>query len=323
VRILIVTTEWPTSQRPYRVPFLTRQIDLLRNRGLEFEIFHFEGRRNPFNYLKAFIKIQRKISSNKFDVIHAQWGQSALPILFSEIPLVVTFRGSDLYGITRTDGTYSVLGKILTYLSSLTARKAKAIILVSAAMRKLLPKISQTKVSIIPTGINLNLFRPLSMEECRIKLGLDLTKKFVLFGGDPERADKRFNLASESLVYVNQKYPVEFLIARNVEQTAMPLYINAANLILLTSKHEGSPNIIKEALACNKPIVTVNVGDVSERIGSIRGSRITDDSPISIAEAITGVLEEKEFYESRNSILELDENLITDQIIDIYNHILQ
>jgi teichuronic acid biosynthesis glycosyltransferase TuaC len=296
---------------------------LLRNRGLEFEIFHFEGRRNPFNYLKAFIKIQRKISSNKFDVIHAQWGQSALPILFSEIPLVVTFRGSDLYGITRTDGTYSVLGKILTYLSSLTARKAKAIILVSAAMRKLLPKISQTKVSIIPTGINLNLFRPLSMEECRIKLGLDLTKKFVLFGGDPERADKRFNLASESLVYVNQKYPVEFLIARNVEQTAMPLYINAANLILLTSKHEGSPNIIKEALACNKPIVTVNVGDVSERIGSIRGSRITDDSPISIAEAITGVLEEKEFYESRNSILELDENLITDQIIDIYNHILQ
>jgi teichuronic acid biosynthesis glycosyltransferase TuaC len=296
---------------------------LLRNRGLEFEIFHFEGRRNPFNYLKAFIKIQRKISSNKFDVIHAQWGQSALPILFSEIPLVVTFRGSDLYGITRTDGTYSVLGKILTYLSSLTARKAKAIILVSAAMRKLLPKISQTKVSIIPTGINLNLFRPLSMEECRIKLGLDLTKKFVLFGGDPERADKRFNLASESLVYVNQKYPVEFLIARNVEQTAMPLYINAANLILLTSKHEGSPNIIKEALACNKPIVTVNVGDVSERIGSIRGSRITDDSPISIAEAITGVLEEKDFYESRNSILELDENLITDQIIDIYNRILQ
>jgi teichuronic acid biosynthesis glycosyltransferase TuaC len=320
---LIVTTEWPTSQKPYRVPFLTRQIDLLRNRGLEFEIFHFEGRRNPFNYLKAFIKIQRKISSNKFDVIHAQWGQSALPVLFSEIPLVVTFRGSDLYGITRTDGTYSVLGKILTYLSSLTSRKAKAIILVSAAMRKLLPKISQTKVSIIPTGINLNLFRPLSMEECRIKLGLDLTKKFVLFGGDPERADKRFNLASESLVYVNQKYHVEFLIARNVEQTAMPLYINAANLILLTSKHEGSPNIIKEALACNKPIVTVNVGDVSERIGSIRGSRITDDSPISIAQAITGVLEEKEFYESRNSILELDENLITDKIIDIYNHILQ
>jgi len=323
MRVLVITTEWPTPQQPFRVPFLTRQIELLQNRGIELEIFHFEGKKNPINYLKAYFAFLKKIRKKKYDLVHAQWGQSALPALFSDLPLIITFRGSDLQGITNSKGTYSVLGKILYKISCFGAGKAHAVMLVSASMRKLLPDINDAKIKIVPSGVNLNLFSPLNSLDCRLKLGFDTQKKIILFGGDPERTDKRYYLANEALSYIDKRFDIELLTVKNIEQVNMPLYINAANLVLLTSKHEGSPNIIKEALACNKPVVSVNVGDVAERIRNVRGSWVVEDTPQSIAAAITRVLDSKDEYESRSSVLELDENLITDQIINIYKQLLK
>ncbi|HRJ30845.1 MAG TPA: glycosyltransferase [Cyclobacteriaceae bacterium] len=319
MNVLMITTEWPTPDQPHRVPFLTRQVELLKSGGINIHVFHFEGKKDPINYLKAYQKVRALIKTGNFNIVHAQWGQSALPALGSGLPMVVTFRGSDLFGIANTDGSYSWKGKILQVISRGVARNADHIILVSEKMRSKLPVLTGKEISIIPSGINLSLFQPMAKVDCRKQLGLAEDKKLVLFGGDPDRTDKRFYLANEALNLVKENLNVDFLKVKSVPQSQMPIYLNAADVVLLTSKHEGSPNIVKEALACNRPVVSVDVGDVSERLANLSGCWVVVDSPLAIAESLTKVLNSTESYDYRNAVLPLDENIVTDRIIEIYN----
>lgn len=321
MNVLMITTEWPTDLRPHRVPFITRQVELLRQKGIQVQVFHFEGNKNPVNYTRAFFRLRNLIGSKKFNLIHAQWGQSALPVIFSKLPLVVTFRGSDLYGITNPDGTYSRKGKILQAASRWVARRADHIILVSERMRSRLPVLPDQKVTVIPSGISLTLFQPINKVECRTRLGLPADKKLVLFGGDPDRTDKRFYLANEALNLVKANIDVEFLIAKSVPQSQMPVYLNAADVVLLTSKHEGSPNIVKEALACNRPVVSVDVGDVKERLSNLPGCQVVAATPQAIAAALMKALSLTDEFELRSSVFGLDENTLTDKILTIYKKV--
>jgi glycosyltransferase involved in cell wall biosynthesis len=317
----MVTVEWPSNEFPARVPFLLRQVELLRKRGVEVDIFHFEGKKNPLNYLLAVIRVGKFLRNNKVDFVHAQWGQSAVPVFFNRHPLVITFRGSDLYGIVNPDGSYTWKSYLLRGISRLVARKAKRIILVGEAMKKLLPASVLDKVEVIPSGIDLNLFRPMQAVECRRRLGLVSDRKIVLFGANPERPEKRYYLAEQAVQLLRKKLDVEMIALINVKPADVPYYINAADVIVLTSAHEGSPNIVKEALACNRPVVSVDVGDVKERISGLEGCYVTDDNPEAIAAGLLMALSVERPRDLRSSVLNLDENRITDQIIQVYRKV--
>lgn len=316
----MITVEWPDEKRPTAVPFLVRDVKLLRERGIDVEVFHFRGARNPFNYLKAALAARKKLKSGKYDIVHAQWGQSAVPVFFSNLPLVMTFRGSDLLGITNNDGTYSRKGKVLQWISRRVALRAKRIIIVSSKLIDCLPSEKHQVTRVIPSGINLNQFIPMDKEMCRSQLKLPMNKKLILFGGHPEREDKRYPLAVEAVKQIQKTMDVELFYADHVPVTEMPVYINAADVVLLTSKHEGSPNIIKESLACNVPVVSVDVGDVRERIEKIDGCKIcVSDRVEDIATALLEVLQRAtDGFESRSHVLTLDENQVTDEYIGIY-----
>lgn len=320
----MITVEWPDERRPTAVPFLVRDVKLLRERGVDVEVFHFRGARNPINYIKAAFAARKKLKSGKYDIVHAQWGQSAVPVFFASLPLVVTFRGSDLLGITNDDGTYSRKGKILQWISRRVALRAKRIIVVSPKLINYLPSEKHKVTRIIPSGINLIQFIPMDKEMCRSQLKLPMNKKLILFGGHPEREDKRYPLAVQAVKQIQKTMDVELFYADHISVMEMPVYINAADVVLLTSKHEGSPNIIKESLACNVPVVSVDVGDVQERILKITGCKICDsDSPEDIGKALMETLvNQRVDFESRSYILELDENKMTDQCIDTYKSML-
>lgn len=318
IRVLMITVEWPDKDRPNAVPFVVRDVNLLRNQNIKVDVFPFRGARNPINYIKAAFAIRKKLKSAKYDIVHAQWGQSGVPVLLSRFPLVTSFRGSDLFGITDRDGRYTWTGRILKLVSKIVALRSDYAILVSRRMVPLLP--AKTKYVIIPGGINLELFKPGSKDETRTKLKIELNKKVILFGGDPSRDDKRFYLARQAIEMVRKDLSVQLLTASNVSQSEMPAYYQAADVLLLTSKHEGSPNMVKEALACNTPVVSVDVGDVRERIHHIPGCMVCEnDLPSTIANALNVALEfDNREVSLRDFVLDLDEALFAEKQIAIY-----
>lgn len=317
LRVLMVTSEWPTPQHPHYAPFVVRQVDHIRKAGAEVDVLPFRGSRNPLNYWNAWRAIQDKVNQQSYDLIHAQWGQSGLPaIILKRLPLVVTFRGSDLEGILAADGQYTRYGKVLQAVSHLVAYCADQVIVVSPRLGRLLRR---QDYHVIPSGIDVDLFQPIQRDKARRELLLPLEQPIVFFGGNPAMAEKRFGLAQQAMAIVEKLHEVKFLVAQDIPHERMPLFMNASDVLLLTSSHEGSPNMVKEALACNLPVVSTDVGDVRERIGKIPGCVVcVDDHPETIAAGLAQVLSARQRVQGRETVLDLDERLLTQKVIQVY-----
>jgi glycosyltransferase involved in cell wall biosynthesis len=322
IRVLMITSEWPTPGHPQTTPFIKRQADFLQAAGVNVEVFHFKGRKNPFNYLRAWGQVRRRLKSGSYDLVHAQFGQSALLALPKRIPLVVTFRGSDLLGLLGDkNGQPTQVGKILKRICRMVALHADAVVVVAEHMKRYLHPSVPARV--IPSGIDLDLFRCMPQEEARRKLGLPLNQRLVLFVGRSEWAGKRFEISQQAVEILNRTLPAKLIVAGSVAHQEIPLYMNACDALVFTSAQEGSPNVIKEALACNLPVVSVSVGDVALRISEIEGCELcADDRPETVAACLERVLRRGQRIAGRETVKNLDEKLITQKVIDIYESIL-
>jgi glycosyltransferase involved in cell wall biosynthesis len=320
MRVLMVTCEWPTPENPHFVPFLVRQVEFLRRAGVDIDLFSFRGARNPINYLRAWYQVQRRIRSQSYDLIHAQWGQSAPTALPTKLPLVVTFRGGEGEGIVGDDGRYTLSGYILRAVSSVVAKRADELIVVSAHMRAYLPP---RRIHVVPSGLDFARLPLVDAKNARRQLGLPPDKRLVLFVGNPKEARKRHGLAREVVARLDRNLDAELVVAWRVPHSAIPVYMNACNALLFVSMYEGSPNVVKEALACNLPVVSVAVGDVPERLESVAGCRLCrSDDPDDLATALTQVLRADMRIDGRAAVRELDESLLAQRMIQIYRRAL-
>jgi glycosyltransferase involved in cell wall biosynthesis len=315
-KVLIVTSEWPRYQGDITGIHVVKQVNNLREAGLDVAVFHFHGRKNPLFYLKAMLDFHR-LPLNQYNVIHSHHGQSGLIALVQRrLPVVVTFHGSDLQGIFNGRGQITILGHILRITSRMVARLASERIVVSDHMARFLPP---GDYHVIPIGVDLELFSERTPVKARRMLGLPIEKRLVLFVGDPARTEKRFWLASESMNLLQERMEVELIVVHGVLQEVMPLYLSACDALLITSISEGSPTIVKEALACNLPIVSTNVGDVKDRIGSVEGCILSEnDRPETVAAALFQVLSCKKRIDGRQGVADLDEKLLTQKVINFY-----
>lgn len=322
IRVLMITTEWPAPGMSRTAHFIKRQADFLRAAGVDVEVFTFYSGKNPFNYAKAWARIQIKLRREQYDLVHAQFGQSGLVALPKRIPLVVTFRGSDVLGIVGDrDGRYTRLTGIQRGVSQMVARRADACIVVSEHMKASLP--SSTDAHVIPSGIDFQLFSPIPQDEARKRLGLPAGDRLILFVGRPTQARKRYWLSKRAVEILNQKLEAKLIVAWRVSHTDIPLYMSAADALSFTSMQEGSPNVVKEALACNLPIVAVPVGDVAERIHGVEGCELcADEKPETIAAALERVLRRGQRTSGREAVQNLDEKLIAKSVIDVYQSVL-
>jgi teichuronic acid biosynthesis glycosyltransferase TuaC len=322
LRVLMITREWPTPERPELATFVARQADFVRAAGATVDVFVFQGSQNPLNYVRAWRQLQKKLRESRYDLIHAQWGQSGLLALPKRFPLVVTFRGCDLEGIVGSDSKYTTAGRVLTRLSKMVALAADEIITVSDSLGKRLPQ--GCKYHIIPSGLNLDLFCPAPKEMAREKLGLPKDRRLILFGGSPSVPRKRYKLAEEAVALLNGRFDAELVVVPGLPHHMVPSYMNACDALLLASMHEGSPNVVKEALACNLPVVSVDVGDVRERIGSLPGCVVCqDDRPETIAAGLAEVLSRDVPFEGRTAVQPLDERVLTQKVLGIYQNAMQ
>jgi len=238
----------------------------------------------------------------------------ALP---TRLPLVVTFRGGEGEGIVGDDGRYTFSGWVLRMVSSFVARRADELVIVSSHMRRYLPP---RRVHVIPSGLDFSRLPLVPQQEARRQLHLSSTKRLVLFVGNPAEARKRYALAREVVSRLDETLDAELVVAWQVSHELIPIYMNACDVLLFVSMYEGSPNVIKEALACNLPIVSVAVGDVAERLSGVAGCAVSDDSdPDRLAEALAGVLRANTRIDSRAAVRELSEDLLARRMVQIYN----
>jgi len=315
----MITSEWPTPEHPEAVPFIVRNAEFLRRAGVEVDVFAFQGGKKPTNYLRARKQLQDKLNGERYDLVHAQFGQSALLALPKSLPLVVTFRGDDLEGIIGPAGHYTMAGWFLRLASWMVAYIADEVIAVSETLARRLPR---RPFHVIPSGIDLDLFRPLPLQEARRLLGLPAQRRLVLFAADPNDSRKRYQLAKAAVNRLDKEYRANLVVARGVPHEQMPLYMNACDVLLLASVHEGSPNVVKEALACNLPIVSTDVGDVRARIGQVSGCAVVNGTIGDISAALQMVLARNSRIAGRGMVLSLDESKLTEQVIEVYRRAL-
>ncbi len=324
LRVLMITSEW-ASDPGHTAHFIARQVRFLRAAGVDVDVFAFRGGRRPLRYLTAWAQLRRRLAGNgpRYDLVHAQFGQSGLLALPKRLPLVVTFRGDDLFGILGKSGRPTPAGRLLQWLSRRVARRADAAILVSAHLQQYLsPAVA---VHIVPSGLDLELFRLIPRDEARRHVGLSPDARLVLFVGDPADPRKRYDLARQAVDVLNRTMPADLVIGWRVPHDAMPFYMNACDALVFTSREEGSPNAVKEALACDLPVVSVAVADVPLRLQGIPGCEVSaDEAPETIAAALERSLSrnERSAGRGREAASQLDERLLTSRVIDIYRSVL-
>lgn len=321
MRVLMVTSDWLWNSWGGPAVFIARQAEFLRREGIEVDLFPFRGERQAKNYAAAWREVQKRVRHGSYDLVHAQFGQSGLTALPKRIPLVVTFRGDDLEGIIGENGRYIPAGWLLRFLSRMVARQADAAIVVSEHMKQHLPRSVGSHV--LPSGLDLELFRPEPRDEVRRRLGLPLDQRLVLFVGNPDLARKRYALAQQAVEIVGRSMPIQLLIGWGKPHHEIAALMNACDALLFTSMQEGSPNAVKEALACNLPVVSVRVGDVPLRLQGIAGCELCPDDRVeTIAASLELVLQRGERIDGRSAVQDLNERLLTQRLIAIYRSVM-
>lgn len=321
MNILIVTSEWPRHDNDISGIHVVNQVSKLREIGLNVSVFQFFGRKNPFLYIKSIFEFW-KLPLEKYDLIHAHHGQSGIVALSQKkLPVVVTFHGSDLQGVFDKKGNMTLSGYVLRFVSRMVANWADEVIIVSEHLRPFVPS---KKCHVIPIGIDLHVFFPMPKEEARHRLGLPLEKYLVLFVGNPERAEKRYWLANKTIESLRTKFNIELIVVNGVLHDMMPYYMNACDALLVTSLSEGSPTMVKEALACQLPIVSVDVGDVRERIETIEECVVCeDDNPETVADGLMCVLSNRKRIDGSQSVQNLDERFLIQKVIQVYQQAIE
>jgi glycosyltransferase involved in cell wall biosynthesis len=263
LKILMVTAMYPHPENQGSGAFVMQQVEQLRAFGHEVDVLHFQGYRSKLEYVKAAIEVRRRTGRVHYDVVHAHYGVTGIAAVFrSRTPLVVTLHGSD-----------ALLGRLEPAISRWVCRFADATIVVSRKIAARIPG------EIIPCGVDLKIFEPKGRAEARKRLGLPPGKRFVLFPFNPARSVKRFDLAGAAVGLLAADCPdVELLTVSQVPNTEMPWYYSAADAMILCSDSEGSPTAVKEALACNLPVVSTDVGDVTEILDGIAGVQMCDQT---------------------------------------------
>lgn len=305
MKVLFVSRENPHMGTS---PIIKNQAESLIRAGLDVEFFLIKGK-GISGYLKSIYPLRKRIKKKKYDIIHSHYSLSAFTASMAGAkPMVVSLMGSDV----KSQGFYRILIRIFYFFFW------KACIVKSRDMKKV---IGLKSAFIISNGVDFTKFRPMQKEQSIKKIGFPDNRKNILFAADPDRFEKNFSLASDACKLIGE-YDYELHCLKNVPNNIMPFYYNASDVVLLTSLWEGSPNVIKEAMACNRPIVSTDVGDVKEIVNDTDGCFACKFSSEEIALKLKIILKNYKSTNGREKIKHLDEKYISSKIIHIYNQIL-
>ena len=302
--------------------FVQSQYDSLKAEGLDMVLFPIKGK-GWRGYLKAVFALRKVVKRERPDIIHAHY--STCGFVASLACLGMRKRPKILV---------SILGSFPTE----DAKWRRVRWAIQHLWDGALTKSERTRdqlgldLQVIPNGVNLDIFHLMDHDEARKKVGFEANRKYIIWCSNPERVEKNWPLAEaavKQLQTTNYKPQITLVPVYNKTPEEVCTYMNAADCLLLTSNSEGSPNVIKEAMACNCPIVTTDVGDVRERLSNMEGCYVVPDNELEservreLGNAIINALDLEKRTEGRKRIIadQLEISQIAKRIIEIYEQI--
>ena len=325
MKVLQITTNYPTENNPIFGIFMKEQVESLEPLGVENTIFFSNGSESHPGikgggatvHLKSVFKLQWHLLRHHYDLIHCHSNISGLIFALSGGWLfnkcVLSFQNDpDRYQDAK------LFKKLYPFFNRVIVKKPTKYL-------------SRSKVEYLPNGCNTDFFKPLDRDACKKQLGLDAGKDYVLFvdsNTSKKRTQKRKDRFDETLRIVREKYGhqnVEELVMIGVERDMVPLYMNACKLHLMTSDQEGSPNSIKECIMCNVPIVSTDVGNVREMVTGIDGCYVSDEfSAEELASYVDKVLKSNIPFNGRDTLIKkgYSMNEVAKKLVYIYGNVL-
>lgn len=296
MRILHVTTNYPTPEYPIFGIFVKEQEESLQKIGLDCDVYYCNGQnKGPRKYITYVPKLWWKVLRGHYDIIHCHHVLSAIIMCLTGWPFfkkcVVSYQSRPEY-----EWGYKWL-KVMK-------------VIFNAIIVKFEPgELKHKKIHYLPNGCNQDLFKPMDKSQCKAKLELDASKRYLLFmdSSTKPREVKRVDRFNAVVGMLRDKYhyeDVEGIVLRSSPRDLTPVYFNACELYMMTSDIEGSPNSVKESLCCNTPVVSTPVGNVKEMMGDIPGAYVAESFEVEEMAALCDkVLKSTEPFAGRNRFL--------------------
>ena len=307
MRILVVAS----FNKGRFAPFIVEQVEALKKQGCTIEFFGLQGK-GLLGYLRNLPLLKKKIKAFCPDVIHAHYGLSGLfANLQRHVPVVATYHGSDI-----NDKKVLPFSKMAMRLSAWNVFVSRKTLEIAKPKKKYI---------LLPCGIDLSDLQLTDRTESRRKMGLQDDRKYILFAGAFDIPVKNAPLAKDTVACL-QENQAELLELKGYSREEVTLLMCAADAFLMTSLTEGSPQVVKEAMACGCPIVSVDVGDVKERVAGLEGCFVSDSrNPNDLANLLGKAFAFGRKTDGRKKIVadSLDNRLVAKQLFEIYERVLR
>ena len=329
---ILEVSRYKSNFADHQLPFVTEQGESLRALGCEVEYFLVKG-----NYLRAVKALKKKIRDCQPDIVHAHFGLSAITAeLQSLVPVVTTFHNGE------------TLNWHVNFLTSLFSLRAKHVVYVAQHIHDLV-YFKAKHHSIIPCGVNMDDCHIIDQATARQQLGFEDGVKYILFGGGFDNLRKNYAILRDAVECIEQAPWVAVeggercgnivcLEMKGLSRAECVLRINACDLFALPSHSEGSPQALKEAMACNCPIVATDMADVRHLLGDLPGHYVLrnprptkerwDADEKSVDELVALLREALQFGGRTNgrdriTELRLSNEQVAEQMKEIYESILK
>lgn len=267
-RILVVTNMWPNDEKPYYGLFVKEQVDSIKaeRRNWEVDVFNIKGNVQRSYYFTSILAIRRLLKNKQYDLIHIHFGLSGLFLLFLKMknrPIICTFHGSDISANSKKN--------LIKRISMQVAKKCSRLLVLNESMVNTISALN-VPFDVLPCGVNCDFFLNRDRDVS------DLKKIRIGFPSTPERPEKNYSLFERIVNAIKRELLVEVEVVFFKDLTRLQVLenLNTIDVLLMTSNYEGSPQIIKEAMACNTKIVTRDVGDVRWLLDKVQNAEVIE-----------------------------------------------
>jgi teichuronic acid biosynthesis glycosyltransferase TuaC len=269
---------WPTPAKPWFGSFVEEQVEQLRRLGLDVSVLPFDGTEDRLNYVRSLLQFRRELRRGRFDLVHAHYGLTgAIAVTQRRCPVVTTFHGGDYNGLIPWHAL----------VSRVVARLCTPVVVTLEGVERL----GVRNAAVIPAGVDCDRFRPGDRLEARRRLGLDPAAPYALLLGARADRNKRADVFDAAVAEARKTMPdLRSIALEGLDRAGAVAVMNAADVGVLTSDYEGLPVAVREALACETPVVAVPVGGVPELLRGLPGCAVVPRDATELGAAIVAAV---------------------------------
>jgi glycosyltransferase involved in cell wall biosynthesis len=327
MRVLVVTSLYLSGNGNW----VAEQVRSLRDLGAQVDVVFFDTKQTRWNYALSIPGIVRRIRSRRYDIVHTHHTYTLFDVLIARslsgarIPVILTNHEGEILDRDGRTLSWHPSSHLRNWLGvkRYAAQRADFVIFVAQDLATALR--FDGRHAVIPCGVDLGKYRPLDRYECRKHLGVPENTMVVFFPANPRNQRKRFALAQDALAHVRREVDGAFMLTGGgIAADEMPYYYNAADVVLQTSYYEASPTVVKEALGCEVPVVSTDVGDSRELIDGVEWCAICKEDPEELARYLLAA-QGRRPQGARRRLLdrELDLAQVARRIMRVYEQVLE